>query len=133
MSLQQLPANLSLVLDSTASDTGAVYVVRLAHVYPVARSTHGPASVDLGALFRVLRVVAIEEMTADAVAPLAAAQASRLRWTRQTAPHSDGERTRTHAGDGAASTNKAGDSGDSGLVVTLQPMQLRTFRVTVAA
>lgn len=119
LSLQRLPANLSSVLDS-AGDSAAVYVVRLAHVFPTAHSTRGAVTVDLGALFRLLAVQSIEELTADAVAPLADAQAARLRWARQADDVSCG----------AACVHATVSS--AGLEVTLQPMQLRTFRVSLA-
>lgn len=121
LSLQQLPANLSQVLDGQAAAAPAKLVLRIAHIFPRAGSTHGPATLQLAGLFRHLSVTSVEELTADGVAPLAAAQAQRLHWQTQTS------RSRQAVPQDAAQPEGRDTT------VTLQSMDLRTFHLIVNA
>lgn len=97
--------------DPSALPTGAV-LLRLAHIYAVGEGggLARPATVDLATMFSTLQVKSVTEYTLSALQPLA--QMKRLRWAPGNV---------TAAGGAAAGT-----------AVTLGPMDIRTFIVTLA-
>lgn len=98
--------------DPSALPTGAV-LLRLAHIYAVHEGGDlaQPATVDLADMFSALRVKSATEYTLSALQPLA--QLKRLRWAPGNV---------TAAAAGAVDGTK----------VTLGPMDIRTFVVTLA-
>ena len=149
MTLQTLPPGLNISAAFYGRRTGApvsasVILLRLRHVFATGEGQGGeaaPATVDLSALFAPRwSVASAVEYTIDAAQPMGAARANQIPWN---APSSSGSGSLSTGalpmGDGAGSGLAAGDgsgvssSSSSGVTVTLQPMDIRTFVLTLQA
>lgn len=91
-------------------------------------------TVDLAALLAPsLTVTGGVELTADASRPLAAARASQIQWAQLPPPQvaAGGDAAATRASKVGAAAAAAAPR-ERGLVVTLEPMDLRTFLLELA-
>jgi hypothetical protein len=129
VSLQTLPPGLNVSAAFGGGATGAplaaaAVLVRLRHVYAAGEGAAGqdaPVTLDLRAVFAPRwNVTACTETTLDGARPLAAARAAQIPWNEA-------------AGGGGVGGGGPTASVGADFVVTLAPMDFRTFVLAVAA
>ena len=127
LSLQQIPVNLSEVLDNIQPSQPGVVLARFLHIFPKANSTHGVATIsNISSLFKKMSPLKAEEYTIDGIRPMAEAQESRLLWLRQTGGT---EREFEQAKVSLESVEHADWAGEA---VTVANMEIRTFRLQLS-
>lgn len=116
-----LPDNVHLLSLQARYGSGRELVLRLMHVFELGEhpTLSLPASVDVQALFPSLNVTRLTEMTMSANLPLSELETQLLQWKRQ-GDEGIGESTGAEAPHAAVREDT---------VVTLAPMQIRTFLV----
>lgn len=140
MPLQTLPPGLNVTWAPPPNGTSppplssASVLLRVRHIFAAGE---GPGSgwgtnvtVDLAALLAPsLAVTGAVELTADAARPLAAARTSQIQWAQLPAAGEEAAPRAAAPGEVGAPLAASSDSAApaAGLVVTLQPMEIRTF------